>query len=169
MKINKEFIKILAKKKHGWVGDIIKDMNFLIIKDGIIQNLDKKYKVLEEIYYTVDSLEKEEFISVDTTNYGSGIPSFNPIEFWGVDNKDDPYVNDRMTFIDEMNKSYWGKDISINSSFYSFIENKFKTDKQIQDLRNMWIPIMIAILSAFLTAVFSMIFNNQNISFLIFK
>ena len=169
MKINKQFVEILAKKKHGWVGHIIQDMDFLTIKDGVIQNIGKEYKRVEQIYYTVDFLVKEGLINIDTVNYGSGMPTFNPTEFWVVDSDKDLYVNERMTYIDEMNKSYWGKDISITPSFYSFIDNNFKTEKKIQEARNLWLPVAVAIISAFLTAIFSMVFDNPNFAVYILK
>ncbi len=155
MKINKEFIKILAEKKHGWVGHIIKDMCILKFEGNNIQNVAEHYKTLEQIYYTVYFLEKEELINIDTQNYGLGIPDFNPTNFSIVSTGDSKYMADRIHFIADLNKSYWGKDISITPSFYDFVDKNFKTDKQITDSRNLWLPILVAVITALLTAIFS--------------
>lgn len=166
MKVNKDFIRILAEKKHGWVGHIIKDMDFLEFQGDVIQNLDKEYKKVEQIYYTVSFLEKEGLISVEVQNYGSGIPTFNPMEFWSTAGKESKYLSDRMEFINEMNKSNWGKDISITPSFYDFVDSGFKTERQIKEKRDLWIPVVAALLAAFFTAVFAAMFKGDPNSFI---
>jgi hypothetical protein len=166
MKLHKQFIQILAEKKRGTVGLIIVDMKFLKLDNDVIQNLAESYKTLEQIYYTVHFLEKESLTNIEMTHFGKGTPmTFNPLEYWkSKEEGKREYWQERMKYIDDMNKTYWGKEIAITPTFYDFIDNGYRTEKQLQDTRNIWIPVSVAIVSSFLTALFGYVFgqNSEN-------
>lgn len=151
MKVNKEFIKILSKMKIGKVGEIIKEMNFLQIEKDAIQNLPEHYKTLEQIFYTVHFLNKEKFITIEY--YASSPPpSFNPTKF-----KKDKFLIERLEHIDDLISNYWNFKIKITLKFYDFIDNKYKTDQQRDRIRNLCIPIVVAILASLLTFLFGLL------------
>lgn len=153
MKINKEFVNILSTKKDGRVGDIIKEMEILDIQENNIQNLNKHYKTLEQIFYTVYFLEKEELIHAYVASMEM-IPSFNFSEF-----ERDKFLADRLSYIHDLIKEYWGKRLKITLKFYNFIDNGYKTDQQKEKILNIWVPIGVAILASVLTALLPFLFR----------
>jgi len=142
MKINKEFVNKLSERKISEIGDIIKEMNFLKIENGSIMNLNEKriYKKLEEIFYTVNFLKKEGF-AVFEEYISKSSPDIN-ISNFSEDLR-------KISYINELMKEYWYKNIKIGPFFYNFIENNYKTDTQKERKINFWLPIGIAIFGLF--------------------
>lgn len=158
MKVNNKFIDILAEKKFLEVGEIIEEMNFLKFENNTIKNLDKKYKILEQIFYTVYFLEKEKLI-ITEHNYKNTVgPNINMKDFVKKYKSGD-IIFRRLNYIDELIKEYWHRQIRITLNFYSFIDNKYKTDKQKGSQRNFWLAIGIAVLASILTGLSTKLFD----------
>lgn len=156
MKINKKFIKLLLNKRQATVGEIVEELDLFDIKDGVIMNLNLNYTTLEEIFYTVDLLLKEELVE----SYLERVVKTLSFDISGF--KNDKNLFGHFEFIQKHINVYWNKRLEITSEFYDYIERGYKTEGQRQNRLTILLPIIIALLGIF-GAIFTQIFFDKYI------
>ncbi len=158
MKLNRQFLRILAKRKQGTVGEIIEEMGFLEIKEHSIQNLHREYRKFEDVCKTVYLLDKHGLIKFvpNPSDEISNAPDFNFANF----NDDDGYAYERLEYIAELKRNYWPGKLKITPEFYSFSDNQFRLDSEKKEQLQFWFAVGLALLSAFFTAVFTSLIRS---------
>lgn len=158
MKLHKKFIDELGLQRKATVGKIIANLGILTIKNNSIQDLHDNLDQLEQIFYTVDYLLEKELVIQEDYRTGSYVPDFNPINFVKNREKED-YRTSRIHAMPRYLQQYWGREFLVRPSYFKMIKNGYKTDKEKIEHRNFWLPISLAILAAFLTGLFTKIFD----------
>jgi hypothetical protein len=162
MSLHINFLQKIAIRRRGMVGRIILDLHELKIENGMIKNFPNYQESIEQIASTIFFLEKEGLVITNGNTYRPEIPSFNLEEYvQNVQESKRGYTYDRMRYVQELLNKYWPLEISITPAFYNFLDNGFKTDRELKDFRDTWLPILVALLTSFLTAYFTAKFDNE--------
>ena len=158
MKLHKKFIDELGLSRRILVGDVIKRLNILTFEGNSIKNLNENIGQLDEIFYTVDYLIKNELVNEEAEYLRSYVPDFDPTNFI-KDKDEDPFRSSRIHAIPRYLQIYWGKELLVLPEYFKMVENGYKTDKEKKEYWMFWLPIMIAIISAILTGLFTKLFD----------
>ena len=156
MNLHKQFIDELGKNRITRVGDVIVFLGVVNIQDNNIMNLGTNLNTVEQIFYTVDYLIENNFV----TQRGGGssdVPDFNPQSFFGKDGL--VLTVRRINTMPHYLKEYWSKTLCVRPAYFRFIKNGYRTDEEREKSRNYWLPIIVAVLTAFLTAFFGYLFS----------
>jgi hypothetical protein len=151
MKIHNKFCEELGELRRSTIGDIVVSLGIVKVENGNILNLKDNLFELEQIFYTVDYLKKNELVYVESQKIGSYIPDFNPENF--MKKGTDKYLISQMHAMPGFLKNYWGLELVVNPIYYKFIYNGYKTDGEIDNMWNRWLPFLAVILASVLTAV----------------
>lgn len=168
MKIHKYFCVELGKLRRSTVGDVVTSLGVVEVNNKKIVNLKDGLSELEQIFYTVDYLIKNELVYVESQQIGSYIPDFDPANF--IKKGDNKYEIAQMYAMPAFLNNYWGVGLVVKPIYSRFVNNRLKTDEEIEKKWSIWIPIIAVILSSFLTALFTNFFtryekcdNNQSV------
>ena len=153
MKVNKSFINILSDRKISSVGEVVKEMGIFEFKDNAIQNIKNNYPKLEEIFYTVWFLEKNNLIDLSKGAENTRI-SFS---FEGIE--PDDYVYERFKYLQVQIDDTWGRQIKILPSFYHFIANDYLTDSTYLEWIKFRMALFVAIVASVVTGLSTTLFN----------
>lgn len=157
MNLHKNFINELGARRKAYVGDVIVALKIVLLIENNISNLNDKLEELEQIFYTIDYLLENKFIiQVNQRTGSSYIPDFNPMNF--IKDKNSPnYRTERIHAMPDYIQQYWGKEFLVRPSFFRMIQNGYQTDLEKKDKINFWLPIAIALLGVFGTAIISLL------------
>lgn len=157
MKINKDFIKILTEEKLTTVFDLLgKDgLGMIIHNKKTLKSLDD----LDEIFYTIDFLEREKMIIIKQAGNAQA-PNVGDCLQAKMEESD--VAVRHLIDTNERLKVFYTKELNMNYVIFDFIKNGYKTDLQKERDRNFWLPIWIAVGTtvgvSFLTVLFEKIF-----------
>ena len=163
MNLHKNFCVELGKLRRSTVGDIVKSLNIVNIENGNITNLKDGLFELEQIFYTVDYLKKNEFVYVESKQIGSYVPDFNPNSF--IKKESDKYLISQMHAMPQFLQNYWGIGLVINPTYAKFIQNKFRTDEEVEKFWNRWLPFFTAVVASVLASVVTAILTSKLTSY----
>lgn len=152
MKINQRFINILVEKKISKIGEIILEMGFLAIEHERIYNIAPHYHILEEIFFTVDYLEKNGLIKLARAPG----PKIN-LDLSDLIDTKKKYYFERIKHLEKLLDYYWNLEAHINFGLYRFIDNGYKTDEELEKEKNRSAPLVAAGLSALATVILTKI------------
>lgn len=158
MKIHKSFCIELSKLRRSTVGDIIKSLGIVDVTNNNITNLKDGLSELEQVFYTVDYLIENKLVYIESRQIGSYVPDFDPTNF--IKNSDNKYEVAQTHAMPAFLSNYWGIVLVVNPIYSRFINNRLKTDEELEKKWNKWIPIIAVILSSFLTALFTSLFTR---------
>ncbi|SRR6056297_2125033 len=153
-KKHKKFIKELGNKRMATVGEVVSDINVVTLKDNMIMDFDTNMNQLERIFYTVDYLLENNLV---TQKKWEKAPDFNPLPFM-EDGGGKKYRANKIHAMREYLNDYWGRKLLVRPIFFKMIDNGYKTDKELRERSQLWLTIIVAILSPFLTALFLSVF-----------
>ena len=160
MKVHKKFITKLAENKFSQVGEIILELGVVTKTDRSLRDAFHKFKELEIIFYTVDFLKENNFIEFGQKYYDR---TTFPITSKIVDPEGEELVtHGKIKFLDKYITEYWGMEVFIRPSIYKYIDNGFKTDEEKDKDIQFWKGVIIAVVTAFLTAVFTSWFSDSS-------
>jgi len=165
MKINKQIVNLLRKRKEMVVRDLLgtEGLGLIVASTGggCEKNVDSLEQI-DEILYTLQFLEHEELIKE--------ISSDNHVIYHiGDCLKDDLKKDEIMHLIltQEILEKYYNRKFAVQIAFFNFTDYwlpflKYKTEKQRKEIINFWLPIGVAILVSVLTAIFNKIWCSCN-------
>lgn len=152
MDIHKKFIDILLCERQGVLYDLIFDE-----KDGLglTAMSNNFFQQLDQILYTINHLEKLDLINIqkksDGLFIGNLFDGYKPTEKEGEISAL-LYLQDKM----EERKSWW---IEINPGLFRYKSNGYRTDQERREYNNLLITMGSVILAAFLTGLFTKLFD----------
>ena len=155
MEINKKFIDLLTEEKLTRMFELLgrDGLDMIVWDKKTLKSLDD----LDEIFYTIDFLEREKMISI--TSAGN-IRTPHVGDCLRNDlNDSDREIRHLMDTNDKL-KEFYSKEIKTTFLIYDFIKNGYKTDLQKERWRNLWLPICIAIGTVIGVAFFAPIFEK---------
>jgi len=161
MKINKEFIDLLKKKREATVRDLLgrEGLRLIVAMAGGCEKNINSLDQIDEIIYTLEFLENEKLIKI--------VGSDNHIIYHIGDCLKNGVKKDKIDhlfFTQELLRKHYNNRIEIRTAFFDFTDHcfpflRYKTEKQREKIINFWLPISIAILVSVLTAIFNQIFR----------
>ena len=156
MKINKNFITLLTEEKLTKVFELPGEDGLGVIIRG--KKTLKSFEDVDEIFYTIDFLEKEKMITV-SESIDIGTPNVGDCLQGGVPGN----KRDIRHWMDTDKKlgEYYKKEIKTNFTIYDFVKNGYKTDLQKERNRNFWLPISIAIGATAGTPLLTVLFEKM--------
>lgn len=165
MALHKKFIDELGKRRMAKVGEIITSLNILSIKDNRIFDLNGNLDQLEQIFYTADYLLENKLVIEKQKQIIGSVPDFSPLSFINEADKES-FRASRIFAFAEYLKEYWGRNYLVRPIYFKMINNGYKTDQEKKEFWQFWLPIISAIVAAFLTGLFTKIFANSNCCFI---
>jgi hypothetical protein len=153
MKLNRKFINELGSRRMATVGNIISTLHLIETEGNVIQNLNENLTQLEEVFYTIDRLLENGLISLIDSNKRP-VPDFNPSKFLENFKSGDPRAH-RIHAMPKYLKKYWPMNLLVEPGFFQMIENGYKFKSELKEDKQFWLAIGVAVLSAFLTALFT--------------
>ncbi|MCR4334759.1 MAG: hypothetical protein NUV47_03485 [Patescibacteria group bacterium] len=156
MKLNKNLIDLLKTGRQKRVNELLsrQELNLIVCDNGICSKNLKSLSELDEIFYTLDFLEREHLVTVET---GGNDKIYHVGDCLVINSKDlNEEKIDHLIFTQELLEKHYNKIITIQSSFYDFTDHwfcffRYKTEKQREKLLQIWVPVSVAIISSFLT------------------
>lgn len=155
MKINKKFIDLLLQKREAPVYYLLNEegLNYFIEKEVKKLPLHKynrdSLEPIEDIIYTINFLIKEGLVE-KTAEHSPAIPDFGEV-------MRDVY---RFHYIEEEFKKVYGLMLKVKLGLFDYKRRGYKTEKQRQEDKNTWLPIIVAIIAASLTALLTFLLNK---------
>lgn len=188
MNLHKKFIDQLSLMKVSTVGGVIEKIGLVHRGSrGDVVGVSKKIEDIVQIFYTVDYLLENslvEIVSIRNNDQPDFIQDLIIDIFERSDNNEGVVNTNEENNNDESNPSsyikamphfiekYWGMELLINPSYFKMIQNGYKTDLEKKESKNyklsIWVPVLVAVLVSFLTALFSYFFNNRDFFLILF-
>jgi hypothetical protein len=154
MDVHKEFINQILRKRKAALRDLIAGEASLDL-ESLKPNLGKLIDELDRIFYTIEFLEKENLIKLHTYNNSYPITLFNGF----VPAMDD--VESSSYWFNKLEKHDYSLEIEMRPGLMAFKNNGFKTDEQIKERRNFWLPIFVGVGSAAITALLGALLSKS--------
>ena len=156
MKINKEFINLLKKKREATIRNLLgRDGLGLVVsnKNGCEKTIDSLNQI-DEIFYTLEFLKREKLISIEEK-------VDNHVIYHIGDCLKENLKKDEIDYLFQLQdllEKYYNSNIKIENNFFDFIDHwfpflKYKTEKQREKLIKILLPIGITVLTAVLTLI----------------
>jgi len=169
MDIHKKLIdQIIFKRKAALVDLITGERSLRLDKSRL--DMDGFINELEHILYTIDFLEKHDFIKCVKHTHSNAGNLFNQFSFNDLDHSDENKGISQLHALHFLREKFTKEgvcnwNIEMKPGLYSFIKNGYVTDERKKERNNFRLAVWIAILSPFLTAVFSALMTRSPITY----
>lgn len=149
---DKDIINVLLKNRSITFGDLFSKNRGLNIKEKFT-TFPKIVKNLDKIYFLIDKLNKNGAVEIrkDVAGPTSDAKSFfNGINVVCNDGDEEITAHMMHWMVNYVEKTY-NNEITVNNSLLEFIDNGYRTNEEKWWRRNMWLAVIVAILSSFLS------------------